>query len=74
VTFATALHCARGWGRNEVDNTQEINALPILRGMVARGYTGYVGQESIPTRDPIQSLREGCVFVTSESSGETRPP
>jgi hypothetical protein len=26
--------------------------------IVATGYTGFVGQEFIPTRDPIQSLRE----------------
>ena len=29
-----------------------------MRAILATGYTGYVGQEFIPTRDPIQSLRE----------------
>ena len=29
-----------------------------MRAIVATGYTGYVAQEFIPTRDPIQSLRQ----------------
>jgi hydroxypyruvate isomerase len=52
-------HVAGVPGRNEIDDTQEINYPPIMRAIVATGYTGYVGQEFIPTRDPIQSLRQG---------------
>lgn len=51
-------HVAGVPGRNELDDTQEINYPPILRAIVATGYNGYLGQEFIPTRDPIQSLRE----------------
>lgn len=51
-------HVAGVPGRNEIDDTQEINYPPILREILATGYQGYVGQEFIPTRDPIQSLRE----------------
>jgi hydroxypyruvate isomerase len=51
-------HVAGVPGRNEIDDTQEINYPPILRAIVATGYTGYVGQEFLPTRDPIQSLRQ----------------
>ena len=29
-----------------------------MRAIVATGYTGYVAKEFIPTRDPIQSLRQ----------------
>ena len=29
-----------------------------MREIVKTGYAGYVGQEFIPTRDPMQSLRE----------------
>ena len=51
-------HVAGVPGRNEIDDTQEINYPPIMRAIVATGYTGYIGQEFIPIRDPIQSLRE----------------
>jgi len=51
-------HVAGVPGRNEIDDTQEINYPPVVRAIVATGYTGYLGQEFIPTRDPIQSLRE----------------
>jgi hydroxypyruvate isomerase len=47
-------------GRNEIGDTQEVNYPAIMRAIVATGYGGYVGQEFIPTRDPIQSLREAA--------------
>ena len=51
-------HIAGVPGRNEMDDNQELNIPAILRAIVATGYTGFVGQEFIPTRDPMQSLRE----------------
>jgi hydroxypyruvate isomerase len=51
-------HVAGVPGRHEIDDTQEINYPPIMRAIAATGYTGYVGQEFIPTRDPMQSLRQ----------------
>ena len=53
-------HVAGVPGRNEIDDAQEINYPAIMRTIVATGYTGYVGQEFIPVRDPIQSLREAA--------------
>jgi hydroxypyruvate isomerase len=50
-------HVAGVPGRNEIDDTQEINYPAIIRAIVATGYTGFVGQEFIPTGDPIESLR-----------------
>ncbi len=50
-------HTAGCPGRNEIDDTQEINYPPIMRTIVETGYKGYVGQEFIPTGDPMQSLR-----------------
>jgi hydroxypyruvate isomerase len=29
-----------------------------MRKLIEIGYTGYVGQEFIPTRDPLEGLRE----------------
>ena len=52
------VHTAGNPGRGELDDKQEINYPPILRKLLEIGYTGYVGQEFIPTRDPLAGLRE----------------
>jgi sugar phosphate isomerase/epimerase len=52
------VHTAGNPGRGELDDQQEINYPPILRKLIEIGYTGYVGQEFIPTRDPLAGLRE----------------
>jgi hydroxypyruvate isomerase len=52
------VHTAGNPGRAELDDRQEINYPPIMRALVETGYKGYVGQEFIPTRDPLVGLRE----------------
>ena len=52
-------HTAGNPGRNEIDDTQEINYAPIMKAILATGYKGYVGQEFIPTRDKMTSLNQG---------------
>ena len=49
-------------GRNEIDDTQELNYRTICEAIVATGYTGYLGQEFIPKRDPMTSLAEAAVI------------
>jgi hydroxypyruvate isomerase len=51
-------HTAGVPGRNELDDTQEINYVPIMKAIVETGYKGYVGQEFIPTRDKALALNE----------------
>jgi len=51
-------HVAGVPGRNELGENQEINYPAVLRTIVETGYQGYLAQEFIPTRDPLQSLRE----------------
>lgn len=51
-------HTAGVPGRGEIDASQELNYPAIIRAIAATGYTGYVAQEFIPTRDPVQSLRQ----------------
>jgi hydroxypyruvate isomerase len=46
-------------GRNEIDETQELNYPTIVKAILATGYTGYLGQEFIPKRDPLASLAQG---------------
>jgi hydroxypyruvate isomerase len=45
-------------GRNEIDQTQELNYPAIVKAIVATGYKGFLGQEFIPRRDPVKSLAE----------------
>lgn len=49
-------HTAGVPGRHELDDNQELNYPPVMRAIAETGFTGYVGQEFIPTRDPLRSL------------------
>ena len=50
-------------GRNEIDDTQEINYPAVMRAIVATGYKGFVGQEFVPKQgEPLASLRR-CVQI-----------
>jgi hydroxypyruvate isomerase len=55
-------HVAGHPGRGEIDDTQEINYKPIMQEIAKTGYKGYVGIEFIPTRDPLESLRQAVVL------------
>jgi hydroxypyruvate isomerase len=55
-------HTAGNPGRCEIDDKQEINYRPIMKEIAKTGYTGYVGQEFIPTRDPLESLRQAVLL------------
>jgi hydroxypyruvate isomerase len=52
------VHTAGNPGRNELDDHQEINFPAVMRALLEVGYKGYVGQEFIPTRDPIVGLTQ----------------
>ena len=52
------VHTAGNPGRGELDDDQEINYPAVMRALVEVGYDGYVGQEFIPTRDPLAGLRQ----------------
>ena len=46
-------------GRNEIDETQELNYPAIMRAIKATGFSGYVAQEFIPKQpDKLASLRK----------------
>jgi hydroxypyruvate isomerase len=51
-------HTAGVPGRNEIDDSQELNYPAICRAIVATGFKGWLGQEFIPRRDPMTSLRQ----------------
>lgn len=47
-------------GRNEIDETQELNYPAIMKAIVETGYKGHVAQEFIPKRsDVLASLKQG---------------
>jgi len=52
-------HTGGNPGRNEIDESQELNYPAIVRAIQATGYTGFLGQEFIPRRDPLTSLAQG---------------
>lgn len=46
-------------GRNEIDDTQELNYAAIIRAIYDTGFKGYIGQEFIPARpDKMASLTQ----------------
>ncbi len=53
------FHTGGNPGRHEIDETQELNYPAIVRALIETGYQGYLGQEFIPKRDPLQSLAQG---------------
>ncbi len=51
-------------GRNEIDETQELYYPAIMRAIKETGFPGYVGQEFIPTGDPLAALAEAVRICT----------
>ncbi|MBK7999028.1 MAG: TIM barrel protein [Verrucomicrobia bacterium] len=50
-------------GRNEIDDSQELNYPAIMKAIVETGYKGHVAQEFIPKRsDVIASLKQGVTI------------
>lgn len=57
-------HTAGVPGRHEIDASQTLDYPAIMRAIAATGYTGFVGQEFLPVRDPLTSLREAVALCT----------
>jgi hydroxypyruvate isomerase len=56
--YIAHYHTGGNPGRNEIDETQELNYPAIVRAIVATGYKGFLGQEFIPKREPFASLAQ----------------
>lgn len=52
------VHTAGNPGRGELDRSQELNYQPIMQALLDINYQGFVGQEFIPTGDPLEGLRQ----------------
>jgi len=61
--YIAHVHTGGNPGRNEIDETQELNYPAIMRALVEVGYKGFVGQEFVPKQeDKIASL-EKCIRI-----------
>lgn len=55
-------HTGGNPGRHEIDETQEIYYPAVMRAIAETGFTGFVAQEFIPTRDPLESLSQALAI------------
>ncbi len=56
------IHTAGVPGRGELDDTQELQYAPLMKALLDIGYTGFVGQEFIPTRPAMEGLRQAVTL------------
>jgi hydroxypyruvate isomerase len=58
--YIAHYHTGGNPGRNEIDETQELNYPAIVKAILATGYKGYLGQEFIPkAKKPMEALAQG---------------
>ena len=63
IQYIGHIHTGGNPGRNEIDETQELNYPAIMKALVKTGFKGFVGQEFVPkAADPIASLRR-CIHI-----------
>ena len=57
-------HTGGNPGRHEIDDSQELNYPAIVKAIGETGYEGYLGQEFVPTGDPITALKSALDICT----------
>lgn len=62
IQYLAHFHTGGNPGRNEIDDTQELNYKAIAQAIVDLKFAGYFAHEFIPTRDPMTSLREAVAL------------
>jgi hydroxypyruvate isomerase len=50
-------------GRNEPDETQEINYPAVMKALLEVGYDGYVAHEWIATGDAYEGLKKAVALI-----------
>jgi len=58
IDYIGHIHTGGNPGRNEIDETQEINYRAIMLALVEAKYNGWVAHEFVPKRDPMTSLKQ----------------
>ena len=64
IGYIAHFHTGGNPGRNEIDDTQELNYKAISMAIADLGFDGYFAHEFIPKRDPMTSLREAVELCT----------
>jgi hydroxypyruvate isomerase len=63
--YIVHYHTGGNPGRHEINNTQELYYPAIMQAIVKTGFTGFVAQEFIPTREnKLESLKEALEICT----------
>jgi hydroxypyruvate isomerase len=57
-------HTGGNPGRNEIDESQELNYTAISKAIAELGFDGYFAHEFIPVREPMTSLRQAVRICT----------
>lgn len=56
------FHTGGNPGRNELDDTQELNWRTIAQAIADLNFQGYFAHEFVPKREPLKSLREAAIL------------
>jgi hydroxypyruvate isomerase len=63
IQYIAHFHTAGVPGRNEIDETQELNYPAIMKAIAATGFKGFVGQEFVPKNpDKLASLQQAITI------------
>jgi hydroxypyruvate isomerase len=62
--FIGHYHTGGNPGRNEIDETQELNYAAIARAIAGTGFDGYFAHEFIPRREWSASLKQAVDICT----------
>jgi hydroxypyruvate isomerase len=58
IQYIGHFHIAGNPGRNNIDDTQELNYAGIVKAIAATGFDGFVGHEYTPVGDAMRVLRD----------------
>lgn len=62
IEYIAHFHTGGNPGRNELDDTQELNWRTVAKAIADLNFQGYIAHEFMPKREPLKSLRE-AVFL-----------
>jgi len=62
IQYIAHFHTGGVPGRNEINDSQELNYATVARAILDTGFKGYFAHEFIPKRDPVTSLREAVLL------------
>ncbi len=60
--YIAHYHTAGNPGRRDLDDEQELNYKAICEAIVKSGYTGYLGQEFMPKKPGVESLKDAVLL------------